>query len=188
MRDTSSLVRAFPPPLSQNRKLSTEYSWLTLSLFSVATVNSVSFGPEQLGLLVGCASSDGSVSIIRYHGTHIVWRTSLVLIPHFPRHFKEGQWNVQRFMAHHMGVNALAFAPVEEKQTSVSSSPLSFRMTNEHTPSAPALRFATGGCDNLIKIWRYTNTTQCTPAAPMPDIAGMQGMIWEPATLCARTR
>lgn len=43
-------------------------------------------------------------------------------------------------MAHHMGVNALVFAPSagEESLPAVGA----------------AMRFATGGCDNLIKIWR----------------------------------
>src|SRR3989344_6094226 len=55
----------------------------------------------------------------------------------------EGQWNAQRFMAHHMGVNALAFAPSGGEESLPAM-------------GAAAVRFATGGCDNLIKIWRYS--------------------------------
>lgn len=49
-------------------------------------------------------------------------------------------------MAHHMGVNALVFAPSGGEESLPAM-------------GAAAVRFATGGCDNLIKIWRY----QCNP-------------------------
>jgi hypothetical protein len=64
----------------------------------------------------------------------------------------EGQWNAQRFAAHHMGVNALVFAPKTDDQGSLTT-----------MMGSPAVRFATGGCDNLIKIWRYLPTSSPIP-------------------------
>lgn len=91
-------------------------------------VNGLCFGPLHHDVLVlGCASSDGTVSIIRY---------------------QDGQWNAQRFTAHHMGVNALAFSPDRLPTEQAPSSHFSV-----DTPSS-IVRIATGGCDELIKIWR----------------------------------
>jgi protein transport protein SEC13 len=76
-------------------------------------VNSVAFAPHEYGLVLGCASSDGQVSVVEYRQ-------------------ETNQWTYSSFLAHSVGVNSISFSPHAEGD----------------------LMCVTGGCDNLVKVWR----------------------------------
>jgi len=94
-----------------------------------SSVNSVAWAQHEFGLILACASSDGSISILTHKG--------------------DNSWETQKIpQAHSIGVNAVSWAPA------VSTGSL----LNSSAPSAPPVkRLVTGGCDNLVKIWRYSD-------------------------------
>jgi protein transport protein SEC13 len=98
------------------------------------SVNSIAFAPPEYGLILACGSSDGRVSLLTC---------------------KEGQkWDMQIFQAHAMGVHAVSWAPITVCETmgGGSSAP-----QGSDSDSVPLLRrLATGGCDNLVRIWCYS--------------------------------
>eukprot|EP01087_Luapelamoeba_hula_P011115 TRINITY_DN2993_c4_g1_i1.p1 TRINITY_DN2993_c4_g1~~TRINITY_DN2993_c4_g1_i1.p1 ORF type:complete len:362 (-),score=31.79 TRINITY_DN2993_c4_g1_i1:118-1089(-) len=90
------------------------------------SVNSVSFAPHEFGLMLACASSDSSCSVITC---------------------AEGTWDVQKFQAHQIGVNAVSWAPALPPASLLSATAI----------TQPAVkRFASAGCDNLVKIWKFS--------------------------------
>lgn len=108
-----------------------------------SSVNSVQWAPREFGLMLACASADGSISILK--------RTT------------DDDWESRKMPnAHNVGVNAISWAPP------ISSVSTIYRPThnNPNMPGSgdsssglnkPALvkRFVSGGCDSLVKIWRY---------------------------------
>jgi len=94
-----------------------------------SSVNAVAWAPAEYGLTLAAASSDGSVSII--------W------------HKDERNWEKTTIKpAHNNGVNAVSWAPAMDPPALLSGQAA-------RAVSSPPRRIATGGCDNLIKIWRY---------------------------------
>jgi protein transport protein SEC13 len=95
-----------------------------------SSVNSISWAPHEFGLSLACASSDCSISILALKG--------------------DNTWDVQKInQAHAIGVNAVSWAPAVSPGSLISSS----------APTAPPVkRLVSGGCDNLIKIWRFSET------------------------------
>ncbi|KAG1652498.1 Protein SEC13 [Nymphon striatum] len=90
-----------------------------------SSVNSVSWAPHDYGLILACGSSDGAVSVIRSSG--------------------DGSWETQKISnAHAIGCNAVSWAPAINGIPSIDGS----------GPNKFTKRFVTGGCDNLIKIWK----------------------------------
>jgi protein transport protein SEC13 len=92
------------------------------------SVNSVAFAPHEFGLILGCASSDGHVSIHTYSSS-------------------EGKWDAIRFFAHQIGVNSISWAPAVVPGTLLRLAP---------SQQPPLKRFATGGCDKLVKVWQFS--------------------------------
>ena len=74
---------------------------------------------------MACASSDGKISILEYKD--------------------DGAWELNTITGHSIGVNAVSWAPSATPGSIISPTPLSV----QHK------RFASGGCDNLVKIWRF---------------------------------
>jgi protein transport protein SEC13 len=91
-----------------------------------ASVNSIGWAPHDFGALLACASSDGKVSILEFKD--------------------DGTWDTKVFNAHGMGCNAASWASASTPGSLVSSG-------SQTTGNFPKL--ATGGCDNLVKIWVY---------------------------------
>jgi len=93
-----------------------------------SSVNSISWAPHEFGLVLACASSDGSISVLTHKG--------------------DNTWDVQRIaQAHSIGVNAVSWAPAVSPGS----------LINTSAPTAPPVkRIVSGGCDNLIKIWRFS--------------------------------
>lgn len=92
-----------------------------------SSVNSIAFAPHEFGLILACASADGNVSILT--------------------HQADDSWTVQWLRrAHEPGVNAVSWAP---------AGPLTGVLDGEQTPLVQQL--VTGGCDNLVKVWRHAD-------------------------------
>jgi len=95
-----------------------------------SSVNSICWAPHEFGLTLACASSDGFVSVINY---------------------KEGSssWEFSKFVAHQMGVNCVSWAPAQVPGFLVDTT----------SAAAPLVRrLATGGCDNLVKLWKFDDS------------------------------
>ncbi|XP_077495612.1 uncharacterized protein LOC144106644 isoform X2 [Amblyomma americanum] len=89
-----------------------------------SSVNSICWAPHEFGLVLACASSDGAVSVLSSRG--------------------DGVWIAKKIAnAHTIGCNAVSWAPAQ----SAGQSGEPGMWTGVH-------QFATGGCDNLVKIWR----------------------------------
>lgn len=96
------------------------------------SVNAIAWAPHELGPILACASSDGKVSVLTFNN--------------------DGTWEASLFPAHTLGVTSVSWAP----GVGIGA------LTNPQTgaPEAqeglqPAKRFATGGCDGLVKVWAY---------------------------------
>jgi protein transport protein SEC13 len=98
-----------------------------------SSVNSISWAPKEFGLMLACASSDCAVSVLSGAGDKTTWESKK--IPN----------------AHQVGCNAVSWCPaiVPSSTTAVLPTDGSYR------PPALIKRFVTGGCDNLVKIWKY---------------------------------
>ncbi|KAJ3123239.1 GTPase-activating protein S13 [Nowakowskiella sp. JEL0407] len=95
-----------------------------------SSVNAVAWAPHEYGLILACASSDDNISIL-------TWK-------------EDNTWDVQSFKAHSYGCNAVSWAPATVPGSLVQTSGAS-------TGALNTKRFASGGCDNLVKIWREEN-------------------------------
>jgi protein transport protein SEC13 len=115
-----------------------------------ASVNSISWAPHELGAILACASSDGKVSVLTFKN--------------------DGQWGADIFNGHAIGCNAVSWAPAMFPGSLISSNP-NFRPANTNAPpnalnnptsqqTASVKRFASAGCDNLVKIWGFQEETQ----------------------------
>lgn len=108
-----------------------------------ASVNSVSWAPHELGAILACASSDGKVSVLTFKN--------------------DGQWGADIFNAHAIGCNAVSWAPAISPgslitPTTVTTIP---NQPASQTTSTPSIkRFASAGCDNLVKIWSFSPSTE----------------------------
>lgn len=95
-------------------------------------MNTVAWSPSEFGLIFACGSSDGSISIVSLSG--------------------DGNWQARKIeQAHPTGCTAVSWAPafpVDESQAANSTSTLG------------AKRIVSGGCDNLVKIWREDQNGQ----------------------------
>uniref|UniRef100_A0A8C4QA04 Protein SEC13 homolog n=2 Tax=Eptatretus burgeri TaxID=7764 RepID=A0A8C4QA04_EPTBU len=92
-----------------------------------SSVNSVSWASHEFGLLLACGSSDGSISVLSCLG--------------------DGTWEPHKISnAHTIGCNAVSWAPAVIPGTLMDAP--------SGPKSTPVKRFVSGGCDNLIKIWR----------------------------------
>eukprot|EP00899_Mesostigma_viride_P021187 jgi/Mesvir1/2906/Mv13977-RA.1 len=90
-----------------------------------ASVNSISWAPHQWGLVLACASSDGTLSVLTRKADN-TWDTDKV-----PR-------------AHAIGCTSVSWAPAAAPASLVNGGPV----------GTPVKRLASAGCDNKIKVWR----------------------------------
>lgn len=105
-----------------------------LTITNFWPVNSISFAPHEFGLHLACASSDGKISVLSMDE-------------------KTGEWISQLFSAHQSGCNCVAWCP-----SSTTSSLLSADFNNTKTSSSNTgqMVLASGGCDNVVKLWKYS--------------------------------
>nr|QBH74140.1 protein transport protein sec13 [Orthoderella ornata] len=94
-----------------------------------SSVNSVAWAPHEFGLMLACGSSDGSLSIL-YHDTETV------------------SWEAKKIPnAHTIGCNAVSWCPATAPNPA-------FDATVSSRSSSVVKRIVTGGCDNMVKIWK----------------------------------
>lgn len=99
-----------------------------------SSVNAISWAPEEFGLALACASSDGRVSVLAYN-------------------VEQGSWDAKAFAAHQVGCNAVSWC------TSPSADYLAALATGSQPAAPAARRLVSGGCDNLAKVWRADEAT-----------------------------
>ncbi|KAG2002307.1 protein transporter SEC13 [Coprinopsis cinerea AmutBmut pab1-1] len=121
-------------------------SWIKIKEHTLhtASVNSVSWAPHELGAILACASSDGKLSVLTFKN--------------------DGQWDADIFNGHAIGCNAVSWAPAVVPGSLIT--PQQPQAAPGQAPQQPAAtapvvkRFASAGCDNLVKIWGYREDTQ----------------------------
>lgn len=97
-----------------------------------SSVNSISWAPKEFGLILASAGADGALCFI----------TSL-----------DGgsSWETKKVKAHSVGCNAVSWSP----STPPSSTGLTVEEAESVKSDSKSKRVVTGGCDNLVKIWKY---------------------------------
>jgi len=103
-----------------------------------ASVNSVSWAPHELGAILACASSDGKLSVLTFKN--------------------DGQWGADIFNGHAIGCNAVSWAPATQPGSLIT--PQTQPIPNQPSTTSSVKRFASAGCDNLVKIWGYREDSQ----------------------------
>uniref|UniRef100_A0A8D8TJ96 Protein SEC13 homolog n=1 Tax=Cacopsylla melanoneura TaxID=428564 RepID=A0A8D8TJ96_9HEMI len=92
-----------------------------------SSVNSISWAPKEFGLMLACGSSDGTISFLTYMSD-------------------TNSWETRKINAHTIGCNAVSWGPGIG-----SLSELDFKGSKL---GSVGKRLVSGGCDNLIKIWK----------------------------------
>lgn len=140
-------------------------NWVKIYQHSVheLSVNSISWASHEYGLCLACGSSDGTVSILTYHGAGYSAETLA----------SDGSagWSVDRFAAHPSGVNAVAWAPFipnSASSTLLSSAPSTQAMAQQSAGDQILMRLATGGCDHVVHIWTRTVSSASQPTGRSP--------------------
>ncbi|KAF7362024.1 Protein transport protein SEC13 [Mycena venus] len=109
-----------------------------------ASVNSVSWAPHELGAILACASSDGKLSVLTFKN--------------------DDQWLADIFPGHAIGCNAVSWAPAAPPGSLITPAPHQLQSipgsAAPPAPAPPAKRFASAGCDNLVRIWGYREDQQ----------------------------
>ena len=85
----------------------------------------VSWAPHEVGCVLACASSDGSVSVLE---------------------FKDNSWEHKLQHAHGVGVNAVSWSPAHAPGSLMSA---------QQQQQGVVRRFVTGGSDCAVKVWEW---------------------------------
>jgi len=92
-----------------------------------SSVNSLAWAPYEFGLVLACGSSDGAISILTATADLANW--DIKKIPN----------------AHTIGCNTVSWCPATAVNPAFDS---------KASSHPPVKRLVSGGCDNLVKIWR----------------------------------
>lgn len=95
-----------------------------------ASVNSIAWAPHEFGSILACASSDGNISVLTFND--------------------DGTWAVDMVAAHPIGCNAVSWAPATAPGALLAS-----QAPGPDGQPVKVQRFASAGCDNVIKIWQF---------------------------------
>eukprot|EP01125_Pyxidicula_operculata_P021916 TRINITY_DN8753_c0_g1_i1.p1 TRINITY_DN8753_c0_g1~~TRINITY_DN8753_c0_g1_i1.p1 ORF type:complete len:328 (-),score=48.35 TRINITY_DN8753_c0_g1_i1:62-1045(-) len=105
------------------------------------SVNSISWAPQEYGLMLACGSSDGYISVLKWKAT------------------SGNEWTVHKFPAHELGVNSVSWAPVSPALIAPAVAANQQVAATGATSNAaantvlPPPQLASGSCDNTVKIW-----------------------------------
>ena len=118
----------------------------------------MSWAPHELGAILACASSDGKLSVLTFKSKHLppVFHHCSVFVA--DRISDDGQWGADIFNGHAIGCNAVSWAPATQPGSLIT--PQTNTATGQPAASQPIKRFASAGCDNLVKIWGYREDSQ----------------------------
>ncbi|KAI0034827.1 protein transporter SEC13 [Vararia minispora EC-137] len=115
-----------------------------------ASVNSISWAPHELGAMLACASSDGKISVLTFKN--------------------DGQWGADIFEAHAIGCNAVSWAPATRPGALIAPPPAGAPPGQRAASGGVSVkRFASAGCDNVVKIWAYSDEAQAWVAEEVLD-------------------
>ncbi|GAA5958579.1 hypothetical protein JCM21900_003986 [Sporobolomyces salmonicolor] len=120
-------------------------------LLHTASVNAIAWAPHELGPILACASSDGKVSVLTFNN--------------------DGTWEASLFPAHALGVTSVSWAP--GVGIGALTTPQGGAGPDGQEVLTQVRRFATGGCDGLIKVWSWNDQTK--EWAPDPIEHVLQG-------------
>ena len=129
-----------------------------------ASVNAVCFAPHECGLAVAAASSDGAVSVLSHAGGDPA--------------AGGGAWTADRIEgAHAAGALAVTWAPGAVPPAALAPG---------RPPPPPERRLASGGCDGLVKVWRFQPSSGRW-ALDAPPLAAhgdwVRDVAWAPSPL-----
>ncbi|XP_065324463.1 protein SEC13 homolog isoform X2 [Gordionus sp. m RMFG-2023] len=101
-----------------------------------SSVNSISWAPYLSGLKLSCASSDGNISIMTALNSEC------------------DKWNIQIIENAHqeLGCNAVNWSPLIYNRSIYTSDE-----KEELNKSNPLLLLVSGGCDNIVRIWKESD-------------------------------
>eukprot|EP00850_Spirogloea_muscicola_P022009 SM000272S10276 [mRNA] locus=s272:45728:47763:- [translate_table: standard] len=92
-----------------------------------ASVNGIDWAPPELGLCLAAASSDGSISVLTAQ--------------------PDGGWDRAKIsQAHPVGVTSVSWAPAAAPGSLIGA-----------PASTPIQKFASGGCDNTVRVWKLSD-------------------------------
>jgi len=118
-----------------------------------SSVNSVCWAPHDFGLILACGSSDGAISVLSSSN--------------------DGTWDPKKISnAHTIGCNAVSWAPA------LSSSSITDPGAGQQQPTK---RFVSGGCDNLVKIWKEENDQWIEEAKLEAHSDWVRDVAWAPS-------
>jgi hypothetical protein len=72
----------------------------------------------------------------------------------------DGQWGADIFNGHAIGCNAVSWAPATQPGSLITPQPNSVVPGQPPSAVQTVKRFASAGCDNLVKIWGYREDSQ----------------------------
>jgi protein transport protein SEC13 len=122
-----------------------------------SSVNSLAFGPHELGLKLAAASSDGKVSVLT--------------------HQPDQSWSVEYLNDSPLGVNAVSWAPAGAYYNA--AAPAAAAPTDAAPDVAPEqARLVTGGCDNRIRFWIQTSTGTWEEDSSAPISSDLSHSDW----------
>ncbi|TNY21848.1 protein transporter SEC13 [Rhodotorula diobovata] len=119
-------------------------------LLHTASVNAIAWAPHELGPILACASSDGKVSVLTFNN--------------------DGTWEASLFPAHALGVTSVSWAPAvgigalthagAASGAGAGAAAAAAAAAEGHEALQQVKRFATGGCDGLVKVWAWNDQTK----------------------------
>lgn len=139
-----------------------------LTDYVLPTVNAIAWAPHELGPILACASSDGKISVLSFNGA-----CQTIYKPLPPLSFRglnmtrlllttkptdDGTWDASLFAAHNIGVNAVSWAPAIAPASLIA--PANNANAANNAQPVYIKKFATGGCDNLVKIWSFNEASK----------------------------
>ncbi|KAF7315327.1 Transcription elongation factor SPT5 [Mycena indigotica] len=151
---------------------STGWSKIREHTLHTASVNSVSWAPHELGAILACASSDGKISVLTFKN--------------------DDQWGADIFPGHAIGCNAVSWAPATTPGSLITPAAHHLQSIPSALPPAPTppiKRFASAGCDNLVKIWAYREDQQAWVEEDVLDghTDWVRDVAWAPSVGLARS-